>query len=143
MTLRRIYVPLDDAALEMLRTRREIGPAPLAAHAVTDRQSRGPGTDAEELEYAALLAAAAEAAGARTAGGRRVVAAADVESALVEDGDDTGAPPSRVEVDAPVPVSRVVSFHLDEVPGGTDDGDLLWYDVTELDEVLRLGAGHG
>lgn len=144
MPLRRIYVPLDDASLEMLRTRREIGPAPVAAHSVTAAQrGGGPPTDDETLEYAALLGAATAAAGRRTSGGRRVIAAADVEAALVEEPADPAGSPTRVEVDAPVPIRRVVSFHIDDVPGGTDDGDLLWYDVTELDEVLRLGTGAG
>ncbi len=139
MSQRRIYVPLDDAALAMLRARREIGPAPVAAHAVTGAQERGLVTDEELLEYAALLGAAAQADVVRPSGGRRVIAAADVEEALVEEVE--GEAPTQVEIDAPIPVRRVVSFHLDETPGGTDDGDLLWYDVTELEEVLRLGSG--
>ncbi len=141
MPQRRIYVPLDDAALAMLAARREIGPAPVSAHAVTAGQERGLATDEELLEYAALLGAAAQADDVRPAGGRRVIAAADVEEALVEEVADEGAAPTAVEIDAPIPARRIVSFHLDELPGSTDDGDLLWYDVTELDEVLRLGTG--
>jgi hypothetical protein len=31
-----------------------------------------------------------------------------------------------------------VSFHVDEDAGDDGMDDVLWYDVTELDEVLRL-----
>ncbi|QIM21398.1 hypothetical protein G7075_10145 [Phycicoccus sp. HDW14] len=48
--------------------------------------------------------------------------------------------PSRVEVGSPVARSRVVSFHVDEEPGGTGTADLLWYDVTELEAVRALLA---
>jgi hypothetical protein len=37
-----------------------------------------------------------------------------------------------------LPLARVVSFHVDETAGDDGMDDLLWYDVTELDEVLRL-----
>ena len=35
---------------------------------------------------------------------------------------------------------QVVAFHVDEEPGGTGTTDLLWYDVTELDDVRALVA---
>ncbi len=143
MPLIRIYVPLDEAALTMLRNRREIGPAPVQAHAVTSAHDRaGLTTDDEALEYAALLAAAAQADGMRPGAGRRVVAAADVEPALVEEVPDDDVA-TRIEVDAPVPLRRIVSFHVDEVPGGVEDADLLWYDVTEVEEVIALATGPG
>ena len=66
------------------------------------RRARRPASDEELLEYAALLGAAAQADGVRPAGGRRVIAAADVEAALVEEVERRGAP-TRVEVDAPMP----------------------------------------
>ncbi len=141
MPLTRIYVPIDAAGLAALKTRREIGPAPVVAHAVTPDENRGAsGPDEEALEYAALLAAAAQAGTIRPSGGRRVVAAADVEPALVERAVDESTP-TLVEVDAPVPLRRVVSFHVDEELGGVDDAELLWFDVTELDEVLHLVTG--
>ena len=37
----------------------------------------------------------------------------------------------------PVPLRRVVSFHVDERRRGRHE-DLLWYDATELDEVTQL-----
>ena len=66
---------------------------------------------------------------------------ADVEPALVEEVADGGA--TQIEVDAPVPLRRIVSFHVDEVPGGVDDADLLWFDVTEVEEVIALATGDG
>jgi hypothetical protein len=41
-------------------------------------------------------------------------------------------------VSEPVPLRRVVAFHVDENAGDEGTSDLLWYDATELDEVLRL-----
>jgi hypothetical protein len=35
---------------------------------------------------------------------------------------------------------QLVSFHVDEEPGATGTADLLWYDVTELDDVRALLA---
>jgi hypothetical protein len=43
-----------------------------------------------------------------------------------------------VTVSTVVPLARVVSFHVDETAGDQGMDDLLWYDATELDEVLRL-----
>ena len=137
MTQTRIYLPLTSAAVRALAERREVGPAPVAAFAVTDRlKSQIPGADREEWEYAALTDAV-EAAGAARAGSaaKRVVAAADVDRAVVAV-DDGGR--ATVSVSAPVSLSRVVSFHIDENAGDEGMADLLWYDATELAEVLRL-----
>ena len=41
-------------------------------------------------------------------------------------------------VSTAVPLAQVVSFHVDEEAGDQGMEDLLWYDATELDEVLRL-----
>ena len=81
------------------------------------------------------VAAAAERAGQ---GRRRVVASADVDTAVVSRRDGA-ADVTEVELDAVVALSRVASFHIDEQPGG-DAADLLWYDVTELDDVITLAA---
>jgi len=146
--LTRVYLPLTSADLDALAAGRPLGPAPLAAHAVTPALGR-PGlvTDEEELEHAAWLAAAQEAANAAGTPGpsgpsgpsprRRVIAAADVDAAVVV---HPTAPdvPSRVEVVAPVERRRIVSFHVDEEAGATEPTDLLWYDVTELADVRAL-----
>ena len=143
MPLTRVYLPLGPADLDALTGGRPIGPAPLAAHAVTPALGR-PGlvNDAEELEHAAWVAAADEAVGL-TGGGsrRRVVAAADIDAAVVLHPTSPDVP-SRVEVSAPVELRRLVSFHVDEEPGATDPTDLLWYDVTELAAVVAL-VGEG
>ena len=73
---------------------------------------------------------------------RRVVAAADADPAWVSPRD--GAPVSKVVLTAPVPLSRVASFHIDdEVTAGMDEeaDELLWYDVTELDDVRSFFVG--
>jgi hypothetical protein len=135
MPIVRVYLPLDPTTLSSLRASGELGPAPVAGHAALAPSSRpGIGNDDEEREYAAWSAAASDAAGRAPDGVRRVVASADVDAAVVQraSGDDTA-----VELDAVVAQPRIASFHIDEEPGG-EVADLLWYDVTELDEVLAL-----
>ncbi|MFC7491646.1 MULTISPECIES: DUF6912 family protein [unclassified Knoellia] len=135
MPLVRVYVPLDPASLAALRRSGEVGPAPVAAHAALTPTARpGLGNDDEEREYAAWSAAAADAADRAPDGGRRVIASADVDAAVVHHGasDDT-----VVELDTVIALPRIASFHIDEEPGG-DVSDLLWYDVTELDDVIAL-----
>lgn len=142
MPLTRVYLALTPADLDALAGGRPVGPAPRAAHAVTTALGRpGLTTDEEELEHAAWLAAAEEAADG-TGGGRRrrVIGSADVDSATVVRPTRSDVP-SRVELSAPLERRRFVSFHLDEEPGATGVADLLWYDVTELDDVRALVAG--
>jgi hypothetical protein len=136
----RVYLPLTAEAVRRLASERQLAPAPVDAYAVTPRLERSfaAGEREEELEYAAIVEAF-EAAGLANGlvPAKRVVAAADVESDTVEpdsDRDGLGA----VRVSAEVPLSRVVSFHVDEDAGDDGMDDVLWYDVTELDEVLRL-----
>ncbi len=139
MPLTRVYLPLSPADLDDLAQGRAVGPAPRPAHAVTAALGRpGMGTDTEALEHAAWLAAAAEAVAAADEGRRRrVIGSADVDAATVA--HPTAADvPSRVELSAPLERRRFVSFHVDEEPGSTDAADLLWYDVTELDDVRAL-----
>lgn len=145
MPVVRIYVPigrrdLDDLAekglLDAART------SPRHAFAVTDKlRSQAAGLDVEELEYSAFSDAVGASRGVRSSPeDRRIVAAADADPTWVVVRE--GGPASSVEVVAPVPLSRIASFHVDEGAGGLagDDDDLLWYDVTELDEVRTLFA---
>jgi hypothetical protein len=137
--LTRVYLPLTSADLTALSEGRPIGPAPRAAHAVTPALGR-PGlvTDEEELEHAAWVAATEEAGQAPGAANRRrVIAAADVDAAIVVHPTSPDVP-SRVEVSAPVERRRIVSFHVDEEVGATSATDLLWYDVTELADVRGI-----
>ena len=139
MTQTRIYLPMTPDDVRRLAAEREVGPSPLPAYAVTQRLERSHAADAleEELEYAALTEAAERAA--RLQGSsvvKRVVAAADVDPAWVSGVEDEGL--AAVEITQPVPLRLVVSFHVDETAGDQGLEDLLWYDATELDEVLRL-----
>jgi hypothetical protein len=139
MPLTRVYLPLTPADLTGLAEGRPLGPVPRNAHAVTPSLGK-PGlvTDEEELEHAAWVAATEEAIAAPgSAPRRRVIAAADVDAAIVVHPTSPDVP-SRVEVAAPVERRRIVSFHVDEVAGSTEPTDLLWYDVTELADVRAL-----
>ena len=142
MPVARTYLPLSPTDLQALADDRE-----LAAGAVGVAVGPGGG---EEAEYAAWLAAA-ELAGDRVAGAmaggslaggdgqtgrdRRVIASADVDLARLEPA--VGVQPSAVTVSGSVPLKRIVSFHVDESVGSGIE-DLLWFDVSELDEVLAL-----
>lgn len=146
MPLQRVYLPATAAAVGALHATGVLGPAPLRAHTVTGTVSRGAfGGDEEDQEYAAWLAAAADARTLVGERGRRVVVSADVDSTLLESelpedrdarANDAGpAPETSVRVTSAIPLKRIVSFHLDEQPGG-GDADLLWFDVTEINEVV-------
>ena len=140
MSQTRIYLPLDAKGVRRLAADREVGPAPLPAFAVTDRVERArPDGDEEEWEYAALCEAAeAAAAGRGAARTKRVIAAADVDGDWVSEAASEGAALAAVTLSEPVQLRDIVSFHVDEVPGADGTEDLLWYDATELDEVIRL-----
>ena len=160
----RVYVP---ATTERLRALRDNGiQPPVDAHAVTAtlREWYVEG-DVEELEYAASAEAAEESLRLLAASGgsapRRVVVAADVPDSAVRPG---GVRRSSVQVDVPISRREVVSVHVDDdlarddvraaaqAISAADAGDadavaaveqaagseLLWYDVTELDDVLDL-----
>ena len=138
MTQTRIYVPMTPDDVRRLGAERQLGPAPVAAFSVTERLERADPTGLEEeWEYAALSEAAAAAAELQgTTVVKRVVAAADVDPASVSnDGAREGL--GAVIVSAAVPLARIVSFLVDETAGDQGTEDLLWYDATELDEVLR------
>ena len=139
MTQTRIYVPLLPEAVRRLAADREIGPAPVAAFGVTERIERADPTGLEEeWEYAALTEAADAAALLQgTTVAKRVVAAADVDPGTVSS-DGTRESLAAVTVSSPIPLRQVVSFHVDEEAGDQGMEDLLWYDATELDELLRL-----
>lgn len=131
MTTERIYLPLDDAALTALATRRELAAPPFGAFAVTEALRAMVGGDDEEVhEFAACQEAAASALGH----GALIVGAADLNStAVLGDGGD-----GRVEVRGALPLARFASFHL--IDRGDHDFeapiDLSWFDATEL-ELLR------
>ena len=140
MTQTRIYLPLDTARMRELAETRSLSRVPLGAFAVTGRLERSlPTGDEEEWEYAALCEAAeAASAGRGAAHTKRVIAAADVDGDWVSEAASEGAALAAVTLSEQVQLRDIVSFHIDEVPGADGTEDLLWYDATELDEVIRL-----
>lgn len=151
MPVVRIYLPVGPADLAELAESGSLSATPAAprvAYAVTPELERSaPGLDVEDLEYAAFSdAVVAAGAVARGAADRRVVIAADADPDWVVAGK---AQPRdsvcAVTLTVAVPRARVASFHIDERGASearpTADADaLLWYDVTELDEVLGFFA---
>lgn len=127
----RIYLPLrtDDLAAAD-----EAGVLPSrTAYAVTDAmRGESPADDEEDLEFDAMCAAL-DAAAALPGNGRRVVAAADVEVDPAAGGTD-----AEVGEVAGISLDDVVSFHVEEKPSDAGEGydSLLWYDVTELAELV-------
>jgi hypothetical protein len=111
----RVYVGLTRSALAAARDAGEVGPAPLAAHAVTPALRESYATaDADELEYVALMAAADAALpllhAAPEEPRRRFVVAADVPD-VTYDGE-AGA--SGVVVASPIPWRNVQALHADD-----------------------------
>ncbi|PWU43549.1 hypothetical protein DLJ46_30815 [Micromonospora globispora] len=160
----RVYVP---ATAPMLTRLREQGLTAAEAHAVTPtlREWYAEG-DEEELEYVAFTRAAQDALlllrADPAAPRRRVVVSADLPASAVGRVDgELGS--SLVGLDAPVPVSAVAAIHVDGAEAvadvaaaadviaeaqagdpdaqftvdGAEDHELEWYDVTELDLLLR------
>jgi len=122
----RVYIPLDRAGLEGLALSGVIQQR--RAYAVTPALRESYGTDdTEELEYAAMMAAA-EVSAVQRGGGRCIVVAADVESVSPADEAEVAA----VEVHDQVPLSAVASFHVGDDP---HDG-LAWYATQELDQLV-------
>jgi hypothetical protein len=158
----RVYVPATVALLSALRSKGELAPAPVSAHAVTPalREWYAEGDD-EELEYVAFTRAAQGALrllrNDSAAPRRRVVISADLPSSSVRR-DDSELGSSMVVVTLPVPLGAVAAIHLDGVAAagdvaaaadvveealagdpdaqftvdGAEDHELEWYDVSEL-----------
>ncbi|WP_406037661.1 hypothetical protein OG799_23560 [Micromonospora sp. NBC_00898] len=160
----RVYVP---ATVPMLSRLREQGLADGEAHAVTPllREWYAEG-DEEELEYVAFTRAAQDALrllrADPAAPRRRVVVSVDVPASAVGRVDgELGS--SLVRLAGPLPVSVVAAIHVDGAEAvedvaaaaevvaeaqagdpdaqftvdGAEDHELEWYDVTELDLLLR------
>jgi hypothetical protein len=162
----RIYVPSTLLGLVELRDDGEIRRGVAAHAVTPALREWYAGSDTDELENAAFLDAERRSlrrlAGAPRVRRIRVVLSADVPDDAVHPvgGDDEDRAVVLVSVD--VPLAAVASIHVDEAGaeadvaaavdalGGADEGDddaqfvvdgaeghdLLWYDVTELDDVL-------
>ncbi len=168
----RVYLPTTLDALAAAYAAGTFGPAPIDAHAVTGAIREWYVTgDLEELEYAALTDAAEASLRALAAAGdssfRRVVVAADVPDDAVRPRPDERFR-SAVTVVAAVPLEDVASVHVDEpeaadavsaaaaalpaADAGDDDArfaldeaeatELLWYDVTEIPDLVPGGLPH-
>lgn len=126
MSARRVYLAGDIAELTELAAGRTATGS--QAFAVTQR-ARGaqPGEDEESLEYDAFVYAS------RASVGRAVVIAVDLDERLVRDAADSHG--YAVTLAEPVPLSAVVSIHVAE-PNAHADEELLWYDVSELKELV-------
>ncbi|HET7902203.1 MAG TPA: hypothetical protein VFL59_13535 [Candidatus Nanopelagicales bacterium] len=136
----RVYLPLTVAGLgELHRTGRASG-SPLRAHAVTSALRASFGTaDDEELEYAALMAAAYDSllAIASTGGEpRRVVVSADLDDAAVAPDPDADDDPTAVVVTGEVGLERCRSVHVDDADA---EGEI----VLALARLPEAQAGDG
>jgi hypothetical protein len=168
----RVYLP---ATTNVLRTLVDEGrlTGPLTAFAVTPGLRdfyalSDAGADEEELEYAALLAAAR--ASLRlidvdpSAARRRVVLAADVPDSVVSEVEDPDADRGAVRISGDVALAAVVSAHVDgaeaeddvraavgvvlEADLGSEDAqfvvdqaeghELAWYATQEIGTLLEL-----
>jgi len=138
----RVYLPLSCAGLRRVAEARSLDGSALTAFAVTRALERAhPGQDEEDLEYLALSDATTAALVLREPGDRVLVAAADVEPEWVQTHTSAGGPVSEVRITEPVQPRRVVSFHVEADGAESEFGgvpELLWYDATELDEVVRM-----
>ncbi|GAA1893424.1 DUF6912 family protein [Lapillicoccus jejuensis] len=137
----RVYLPLGPAGVRTLHQDKGIRVAD--GYAVTTALERAhPEEDEEGLEYLALQDALAAGLAARESRSSLVVVvAADVPSDRLDLRAPATSPPSRLALRDAVALGKVVALHVEEPPaGGSDEPDLLWYDVTELAEVVRLTA---
>ncbi|HEY2947055.1 MAG TPA: hypothetical protein VGJ53_01445 [Micromonosporaceae bacterium] len=162
----RVYVPATVTTLATLQKHGELGPAPVAAHAVTPalREWYAEG-DEEELEYVAFTRAAQGALrllrGDVAAPPRRVVISADLgASEVMREDFELGS--SVVRLRSPIPLGAVAAIHVDGPAAaadvaeaaavveealagdpdaqftvdGAEDHELEWYDVSELDTLI-------
>ena len=163
----RVFVPATSTSLARWVAAGQVD-VDSGAHGVTPAL-RGwfSGADDEELEYLALVEAGEQSlrllAADPQAAARRVVVAADVEMAVAP---RQAASRSSVRVGGPLPIGRVASVHIDDEPAevavgaartalaATDDPDdleavldavagseLMWFDATELHDVVEALTG--
>jgi hypothetical protein len=161
----RVYVPLTVPGLAALRDRGSYGGAVWTAHAVTPAlQEWYAESDLEELEHAAFTAAARSAlrllAADSSAPRIRVVVSADLPAEKVTTATEDDR--SMVLVGEPLALQDVASVHVDDdgarpdvdaavsslpaalngdedaqfVVDGAEGHDLLWYDASELGELV-------
>ena len=153
----RVYLPSTLPALALALTSGEVGPVPVRGYAVTPalREWYAEG-DLEELEYAAMTAAARASlrllADAAQAPPRRVVLAAEVPDEVIakQPGDavlGVGGDRALVWLTAPVPVGKIVSGHVDDLAAMDDVrtavAALPAADGGDEDAAFSVGAAEG
>ena len=115
----RVYLPVSAAQLRLLAVTGEL-PGSHPVFTVSDARRRGdPQAEEEELEYDALCEAAEV-----DLGPRRIVLAADVD-----------LPPGEPHAVDGIARAQVVAVHVSQA-GADEEEELLWYDVSELDQLL-------
>lgn len=138
----RVYLPLSRAGLRRLAEDSSLDGSALTAFAVTQHLERAhPGRDEEDLEFLALGDATHAALVLREPGDPVLVAAADAAPESIKAHASTGGPVSEVRITEPVPLRRIVSFHVEADGAQSEfggDPELLWYDATELEEIARM-----
>jgi hypothetical protein len=123
----RVFLPSTLPALASALRADQVGPGPMLGFAVTPalRESYASG-DQEELEYAALTEAARASlhllAADPVAPPRRVVLAADIPAEHVK-WDTRPREPGRVVIEDAVPLTLLVSAHVDDAAAGADVRD--------------------
>jgi hypothetical protein len=123
----RVDLPSTLPLLAGVHAAREIGPAPLAAHAVTPalREWYASG-DLEELEYAAMSAAARASlrllATDPSAPRRRVVLAAEMPDTVItwSNTDLGNGDRALVELSTTIPWKKIASGHVDDPDAAPD-----------------------
>ncbi|MDX6201787.1 MAG: hypothetical protein QOF82_2144 [Frankiales bacterium] len=166
----RIYLPATLPLLAKAKAELALTDGPTVGFAVTPALREWyVGGDLEELEYAAMTAAAraslALLAADPSALRRRVVLAADVPDAMVRALPD--GPREQLSILAPLPWSALASVHVDGfeaepavaaaadavqaaaagdedaqfVVDGAEDESLLWYAAQEADDLLAGAEG--
>ena len=162
----RIYVPATPGLVRQMVSGGELGPARLVGHAVTPALRAGwPDSSEDELEYAAMLAAAQDSIGLLDAEdpARRVVVAVDADA---DPGSVTGSGTTGVTVTGPLPMRAVAAVHVDSpdaesavaaarsawpaaeqgdphallVVEACLDHELGWYATQEVDDLVRSWA---
>jgi hypothetical protein len=143
----RVYLPSTLPELARALTSGEVGPVPVCAYAVTPalREWYADG-DLEELEYAAMAAAARASlrllADAAAAGADDVIAKQPGDAVLGDGGDR-----ALVWLTAPVPVARIVSGHVDDLAAMDDVctavAALPAADAGDEDAAFSVGAAEG
>jgi hypothetical protein len=164
----RVYLPATVALVGLLRKQPYELPAEVNAHAVTPslREWYADG-DEEELEYVAFTRAAQESLillrEDPTTPRRRAVLAVDLPDTAAAPVDESLGS-SAVRLAGPVNLADVAAVHIDDraaepdvtaaveavraaaagdadaqfAVDGAEDHELLWYDPTELDQLLDL-----